>query len=516
MIEQIIISRIKDILSEVYQFDSDLITLEIPAKAEHGDFATNIAFKLSKTLRMSPTAIASDMAVLLNQKSNELGIYFEAINGFLNLKLSDRAIFGMVTMPFLNYPITPRKINLEFVSANPTGPLHIGHGRWAVMGSSIASLLREIGHNVTCEFYINDAGNQIENFRASISAVKRGDSIPENGYHGSYVTEVAKLDVDPVHAMLEDHKRVLGSIDVEFDIWFSETSLHKMGLVDEMLQRIEEKQLSYQLDGALWFKTTLFGDSKDRVLIKADGSKTYFCVDIAYHFEKVKRGYDELIDIWGADHHGYVPRVSAALQGICGEDYKEGVRFHVMIGQLVSLFRNGEQVKMSKRTGEMITLEEVIGEIGSDATRFFLIQKSHDTALEFDLSVAASRTNDNPVFYVQYAHARIASILKKVDFESGSGFSEDAGPLDPFERELLITNLRYRKEVFGAATHLVPHQLVNYLIQLSRIFHAFYHNCPILNAPEPIRDRRLAILTLTKQTLQSGLKLLGISAPDSM
>ncbi len=515
MIDSILAEYISEAVHTHFGLAEEGVFLEIPGNPEHGDFSTNIAFKLAKPLKKAPAAIAIEISELLNQTHLNDGISFTPLNGFINLTLSDRALFALLAQPFSSYPIQSRKVNLEFVSANPTGPLHIGHGRWAVMGSAIASLLSEVGHDVTCEFYINDAGNQIDNFRASISAVKNNSPIPENGYHGAYIKELASSDLDPVAAMLADHKTVLAALGVAFDIWYSESSLHASGLVKEMIQKIEENNLSYKADGALWFKTTEFGDSKDRVLIKADGALTYFCVDIAYHFEKTKREYDQLIDIWGADHHGYVPRMRAALRGICGDDYA-GDRFKVIIGQLVSLFRNGEPVRMSKRTGEMITLSEVMEEIGVDATRFFLIQKSHDTSIDFDLAVAASQTSENPVYYIQYAHARIASILRKADDTIPSTMDDAAGPLEPSERDLLIMILRYRREILTSATNYLPHQLATYLIQLSKAFHAFYHNCPILNSEPGIKKRRLAILSTTQKTLKMGLHLLGISAPDSM
>lgn len=413
------------------------------------------------------------------------------------------------------YPNTDQRILVEYVSANPTGPLHIGHGRWAVLGDVLVSLLKATNHDVTSEFYINDAGKQVTMFYDSIDAVKKDLPIPEDGYHGQYIHDLAEQDKDPLQVNIDHQKSTMGKLDVTFDQWFSEKELHQGTQIQDFLTLLKEKKLVYDQDGALWFKSTAYGDEKDRVLIKADGNFTYFLVDFLYHYKKVERGYTQLINIWGADHHGYVPRVRAGLEAFYGDDYKKDSRFTVMIGQLVSLKRNGQPVRMSKRTGEMITFEEVINEIGPDAVRYFLIEKSPDTHVDFDMDLAVKKSLENPVYYIQYAHARICSILKKSDSIEVPDSISDLD-LNDVERATILHCSRVYDVCWDAAQSLAPYRLTHYLFQLAKQFHSFYENCPILSATPTDQKKRLFILTQVKKTLIYVLNILNISAPESM
>jgi len=512
---------LSSVLSHALQespYGSVPLALEIPKQDSHGDFALTIAFRLAGSLKMPPKAIAESIAEYINtHPSLQSSLSAEPLNGFVNLRLKPDFIWDyFLKLPSITvaYPSPSDKILFEYVSANPTGPLHIGHGRWAVIGSAIATLLQETGHNLTTEFYINDAGSQVTKFYASVAAAKEGNPIPEDGYHGAYIRDLALLDTDPLQANMVDQKTVLDRLGVRFGSWFSEKSLHQSGAVEKAITFLKEKELAYESEGALWFKAESFGDEKDRVLIKADGAYTYFAVDVAYHFNKLDRGFTRLINMFGADHHGYVPRIRAAVKAMMGESFRED-SFEIVIGQLVSLLRGGEPVRMSKRTGDMITLEEVIDEIGVDATRFFLVQKSPDSHVEFDLEVAKARSSDNPVFYVQYAHARLSTLLAK----SGVTIPTEAnwvGELHPAERDIIIKSLTLYDVIWESASKLAPHVLAQYAYDLSKTFHAFYESCPILKSEADVLNQRLLIVHRVRFVLAKCLGLLGISAPDSM
>ncbi|MFT5170732.1 MAG: arginyl-tRNA synthetase [Candidatus Marinamargulisbacteria bacterium] len=520
MIKHEIEKRLHTQLLTQFPIADQTIVLEKPKNMAFGDYATNICFALARTMKTSPKAIAESMTETLNKESDG-DLRFEPMNGFINIKLSNETIwekFMDVSRTPAEFPVSPKKVLLEYVSANPTGPLHIGHGRWAVLGDVLARLLTYTNHQVSREFYINDAGNQIKLLRETVAAVKEGRPIPEDGYHGAYIQDLAKSSQDPVEANLEHHKKVLQALRVEFDCWYSEKSLHGSEKISAALEKLSEKSLTYEKDDALWFKSESLGDEKDRVLIKKDKSLTYFTVDLAYHYDKVHRGYERLINIWGADHHGYVQRVRAGVAALCGDAFLESDAFNILIGQLVSLSRDGQPVRMSKRTGEIITLDEVIEEIGIDATRFFLVQKSPDTHVDFDLDLAKKKSAENPVYYIQYAHARICSILRKLELPvtPASDSRLPAGDLDPKERQLLFHCLQLNDEMWNAATLLLPHKLAAYTFQLARFFHHFYEACPIVKAESDVQARRLAILYQVKSTLQICLDLLGLSAPESM
>lgn len=527
MIKRTLERAIKSELKLFYTLDS-AVTLEAPKNPEYGDLATNVAFSMTKELKKSPQVIAEECCDKLNQSATFLDdISFNAVNGFINLKLDNRFIkeqFLMLSEKRANFPKVPGTLMLEYVSANPTGPLHIGHGRWAAMGDVIASLFRFIRADISTEFYINDAGNQIQNFYKSVEALRNNQPIPEDGYHGAYVQELAQSEADPVATILEQQKSTLAHMNVLFDHWFSERTLHAEGKIENAIAKLKAKGVTYEQEGALFFKSTDFGDDKDRVLIKADGAYTYFAVDIAYHTDKIERGFDRLINIWGADHHGYVARMRAAVAAQGGEKFAEEHHFKVIIGQLVSLFRDGEPVRMSKRTGEMITLDEVIEEIGADAARYFLIEKSNNTHLDFDLELAKKKSNENPVFYIQYAHARICSILKKCEDIAVPNDNDDVdlsimseGRLHARERELMLFTLWIYDEIYAAALACAPHRIAQYTWQLARMFHLFYEACPITQAPaESIKIFRLRIIRKLQFLLQSCIGILGISAPEVM
>lgn len=490
-------------------------SIEIASNTTYGDYASNVALQLAKTLRNNPKLLAQEWADSFS-KNDSSPFIFSALNGFLNIKLTDPFLATLIlekTEQPIRFSPQTQPLLLEYVSANPTGPLHIGHGRWAVLGHVLENLLKTVGYSVDTEFYINDTGNQIALFYESVNAAKAQKSIPENGYRGHYIYELAAAEKDPLQSNIDSQKAVLDRLGVQFKTWFSEKSLHDSGAVKATLDTLKKSPHTYTQDGALWFKSTDFGDDKDRVLIKADGNVTYFLVDLAYHQNKIeKRGYTRLINIWGADHHGYVQRVRAGIIALCGEQFQSPEKFKVLLGQLVNLYRNGEPVRMSKRTGDMISLEEVVEEIGSDASRYFLIEKNPDSPIDFDLEVAKKTTFENPVYYIQYAHARICSILAKVPFvltETPASFSES-------ERTLILTCLHLEDELLEAAQAQAPYRIAHYTLELAKAFHAFYEKCPILKAPPAEQAQRLRIIKLTQKTLQICLTILGISAPEKM
>lgn len=491
------------------------VFLEDPRHAEHGDYACNSCFKLAREFRKAPKMIAEEIAEKLKQSSlKEWGI-ITPLNGFLNIALHNHIHWATFTEVKPNaFPEDKNKYLVEYVSANPTGPLHIGHGRWAVLGSSIVNMMKFTGKTVSSEFYVNDAGNQINKFIDSVNAVKNGTPIPEDGYHGSYIKDIAKSDKNPIVSMKEQQAAILSKVGATFDLWFSEKSLHDNGELESTLADLKARNYIYEKDGATWFKSEALGDDKDRVLIKADGAYAYFAADIAYHKNKLDRGFNRLINIFGADHHGYVGRIKASVAALKGDDYKpESIQ--ILIGQLVNLFRDGTPVKMSKRSGEMITLDEVADEIGVDATRFFLILKSADTHIDFDLELAKKTSSENPIYYIQYAHARICSILEKCK-DIATSETIEIITLEEKEKQLISHINRFRDDIYNATEALLPHKLANYTYDLARHFHHFYEACPILKADDTDKIKRIIILEKTKSTFKTCLDILGISAPESM
>ncbi|MGC8766035.1 MAG: arginine--tRNA ligase [Brevinematia bacterium] len=510
--------KILDLIERNFKVRVDFVPVSYPDVKDFGDYATTIALSSAKLIKRNPKEIAEVLARELDDRA-----VFSKIEvagpGYINFFVSDNVLENSILDAIKiedygkNNYLGDKNILLEYVSANPTGPLHIGHGRWAAIGDSLANLLLYCGAKVYREFYINDTGNQVKLLRQSVEAVRRGIPIPENGYHGSYIKEIAKMDGDPVENLLSIQKKTLECFRVSFDNYFSEKTLHDSNRVIETLEFLKNSGHCYEKDGALWFKTTEFGDDKDRVLIKNDGEFTYFAVDIAYHKNKIERGFNTLINILGADHHGYVNRLEAAIK-IFAKELKRALEIKIIIGQLVSLFRNGEPVRMSKRTGEMITLEEVIDEIGADATRYFLVMRKADTPLDFDIEIAKKQSEENPVYYVQYAHARISGILrnleKKLDVDvKGCIENEEA-------RDVALRILRFPEVCLDSAISLEPHRITQYLEDLASTFHRYYNHYRIITDDEATTKKRLAIVMATKKVLNLGLRLIGVSAPDKM
>ncbi len=509
---------------EPYLLSAEDILLEEPNNLEFGDYATNVCLKLTKILKKAPKLIAAELIEKLQQNTKDYG--FSEINGFINIKIKDELLFQEINNLDTNFGNLNlgknQKVILEYVSANPTGPLHIGHGRWAAIGDTLARVLKKCGYQVHKEFYINDIGNQIQNYLKSIEAAKNNQPIPEDGYHGQYIKDVAKLNNDPVAYMLEHQKSILKNARVEFDQWFSEKSLFDQ--IDQVKDFLKKHGLAYEKDGALWFKSTDFGDDKDRVIVKTDGEKTYFLSDIVYHKNKLDRGFNMLINIWGADHHGYVRRVAAAIKALEKESANKTAVFKVIIGQLVNLFRDGQPVRLSKRTGDMITLEEVMEEIGIDAARYFLARYSYDTPLDFDLTLAKQKSNDNPVYYVQYAHARICSILRQPEAnvislppQSAKGRPlPQGGALEPAERKLILKLIRLPDELENIAQNFTIHKLTAFAEETAKLFHAFYHDCRVISDDAQLTTNRLVIIRAVKTVIAIVLDLLGVSAPEKM
>ncbi|MGL4561427.1 MAG: arginine--tRNA ligase [Brevinema sp.] len=488
------------------------IPVEYPENQEHGHFATPIAMGLARELKKNPLMIAKELLALIHDNP-----IFEKVEiagpGYLNFFISDfylqTKLQTILTEEHFgeNQTLSDQHMLLEYISANPTGPLHIGHGRWAVVGDSLARLLKFCGATVHREFYVNDAGVQISHLRATVDAVQKGQEIPEDGYKGSYIEALAKKAIKtgtyPEILMQESQAQTLQKFRVEFDQWFSEKTLHQDNTMKETLDELAQKNATYMSEGALWFKSTEFSrDDKDRVIMKNDGSYTYFASDIAYHRDKIKRGFPILVNILGFDHHGYVERISAAVKVLGGN-------LTVLLGQMVNLFRNGEPVRMSKRTGDMITLDEVIEEIGTDATRYFLVRRPMNSMVDFDLETAKSASDDNPVFYVQYAHARICSILEHTKKDPTFTHFTDTN-----EKLLLLEALKFEDLILELAYSYDLHKIPVYLESLSSVFHRFYRHCRIINDPQ--EQSRLALCLAVKKILAQGLDLLGVSAPEKM
>jgi arginyl-tRNA synthetase len=481
------------------------LDLDIP-RYEHGDFALNIAFKLAKAQQKAPNIIAQELSDELNNGTDDLSA--TAIGGFINIKISHAFLYEYFTTFLKKRPNTGNKkpILLEYVSANPTGPLHIGHGRWAVLGDALFRLLKSVGQTISNEFYVNDAGNQIQLFNQSIEAKKTNQNIPDDGYGGYFVDYVISnnMGLSNVDFVIEYQKSILKELGCEFDAWFKESLLHE----DDILSIIKTEYPNhiYEKDGAMWFKTTDFGDDKDRVIQKENGDITYFSADIIYHLNKIKRGFSHLINIWGADHHGYIKRIESIIKA-----KDNNTKLTVILGQLVHLFKNGEPVKMSKRTGELIELKEVMDEIGIDATRYFLLNKKPDQTLAFDLSIASQQNMENPVYYIQYAHARICTIIKKTEALNVNSNLE----LNDMDRRLMLEGARYYDHLYEAANNLEPYKVTQYLHDLAKVFHSFYQKNQIICNNE-IHMKRLNIVCTTRDIIQHCASILGISTPEKM
>ena len=522
------------------------IPLERPKNRDHGDYASPIALQVAKRSGRPPREIAELLKRDLEKLPEVLSVDI-AGPGFINITL-ERASQGEVVRQILeareNYGhgtlLTGVAINLEFISANPTGPLHLGHTRWAAVGDSLGRVLSAAGALVTREFYINDRGNQMDLFGESVRAAATGQPIPENGYQGAYISDLAQavVDVDPeiltkvgneqfvefreraYKAQLADQQRVLETFNTHFDVWFSERSLHSSGAVEHGLEKLRSQGHVFEQEGATWLRTTDFDDDKDRVLIKSGGELTYFSSDTAYYINKRERGFDICIYMLGADHHGYVNRLKA-IAACAGDDPEYNI--HVLIGQLVKIMEGGEEVKLSKRAGTIITLEDLVEKVGVDAARYTLIRYPVETPMVLDVDILKKRTNENPVYYVQYAHARIAGVLRNASDLNVPHTLADFDPallIHDRENELLGALAEFPRVVAGAAELREPHRIARYLEVLAGVYHGFYADCRVLPlGDEPIdaiHSARANLCAATKQVLGNGLALLGVSAPERM
>jgi arginyl-tRNA synthetase len=547
----------------------------------HGDFATNAAMLNSKAAGIRPRDLAERLVAALPASELVAGVEI-AGPGFINFRLADDAYRALIPEILLQGHVygrsalgAGRRVQVEFVSANPTGPLHVGHGRGAAYGAVVADLLEAVGFEVHREYYVNDAGRQMDILATSVwlrylELCGEALEFPSNGYRGDYVWDIAAMlhrehadayrhttdgvfDGLPLDApaggdkeahidgligrakqllgdnryryvfelglnvILDDIRDDLSLFGVDYQEWYSERSLVESGAVNKAVDRLRESGRLYEKGGAWWFRSTDFGDEKDRVVVRENGQTTYFASDIAYHMDKLERGFDRVIDIWGADHHGYVPRVKAALQAM-GED---AARLDVLLVQFAVLYRGGEKVQMSTRSGEFVTLRELRKEVGRDAARFFYVMRKCEQHMDFDLDLAKSQSSDNPVYYVQYAHARIHAVLRQaaerlIDVEPSEGATHLERLTEAHELALLKTLSRYPEVVEAAATNEEPHQLTHYLRELANDFHTYYNAHQFLVEDAALRDARIKLILATREVLRNGLNLLGVSAPEQM
>ncbi|MEY3219383.1 MAG: hypothetical protein RIT27_740 [Pseudomonadota bacterium] len=567
-------------LKELSLIPSDLnvdIQLEKTRDPKFGDFACNVAMQLAKQLKQKPRDIA-ELIIKHLPISDKVSKVEIAGAGFINFFLVSNAFLQTIDdvlnagEQFGKQPSKNQTVQLEFVSANPTGPLHVGHGRGAAYGAALGNLLETAGFNVHREYYVNDAGRQMNILAASVwlrylELCGETFVFPSNGYKGDYVFDIAatlhrengetfrfsiekvfenipedepngdkELHIDALiekaqlllglenyekvfqaglQAILEDIRKDLERFGVVYNEWFSERSLMAQGFVQQAIEKLKEKNFTYQQDGALWFRSTAFGDEKDRVLVRDNGQATYFASDVAYHLNKLSRGFDHLINIWGADHHGYIPRVKAAMQAL-GANPEQ---LTVLLVQFATLYRGKEKVQMSTRSGEFVTLRELREEVGKDAARFFYVLRKSEQHVDFDLELAKSQSNDNPVFYIQYAHARICSVFRQLE-EKGFKWERNQANLslltDKHEQDLLVSLMRYPELIEIAAQNYEPHQIAYYLRELANEFHTYYNACQFIVEETALRNARLTLIKAVQQVLQNGLKILGVNAPETM
>lgn len=524
------------------------VILEKPKDKSHGDFAANIAMQLARIAKKAPRQIAEDIVKEINQEKASIKQIDIAGPGFINFFMENdflHEIIPAILVQGEDYGKTDagkgERIQVEFVSVNPTGDLHLGHARGAAYGDVLCNLLAAAGYSVEREYYINDAGSQIDNLGLSVEAryleeLGQDVEMPEDGYHGQVIIDIAKAIIardgkqwlDKTHeerltymkefglqASLKNIEKDLKDFHVVFDNWFSERSLYKDGQIPEAVEKLKERDFIYEKDGATWFKSTEFGDDKDRVIIKQDGSYTYLTPDIAYHKNKLDRGYDKIINVWGSDHHGYVARMKAAIQAL---GYPAD-KLEVKIIQMVNLFEGGEKVRMSKRTGKAVSLRELMDEVGIDATRYFFVARSNDTQLDFDMDLARSQSNENPVYYVQYAHARICTMLEQA---KSKGFDVDAAYDDALltsekEQDLLKKLGEFPQIVADAAEKHAPQRVTNYVFELAALLHSFYNAEKVLDSDATERtSARIALMKAVRITIANALNLIGVSAPEKM
>ena len=524
----------------------DSIKLERPKERSHGDYATSVALQIAKPMGKNPREVAQVIVDQLIGLENISKVEI-AGPGFINLTLnraSQAQLVDTIVAAKDNFgkssSLSGVKINLEFISANPTGPLHLGHTRWAAVGDALGRVLTAAGAHVTREFYINDRGNQMDLFGQSVEAVALGQSVPENGYQGDYIKDLANEVVKDnpgikelapqertqtfreaaYKVQLKDQQRVLDGFNTHFDVWFSERSLHDQGAVEHGVQKLRKQGHVFESEGATWLRTTDFGDDKDRVITKANGELTYFASDTAYYINKRERGFDICIYMLGADHHGYINRLRATAA--CAGDNPD-YNIDVLIGQLVKIMEGGQEVKLSKRAGTIITLEELVEKVGVDAARYTLIRYPVDTPMVMDIDVLKRNTNENPVYYVQYAHARIAAVLRNAAELGAPMALKDFDPTQlthDRENELLGVLAEFPRVIQSAAELREPHRVARYLEELAGTYHGFYNDCRVLPIGEEkltaIHTARLLLCTATKQVLKNGLDLLGVSTPERM
>ncbi|MCB5236302.1 arginine--tRNA ligase [Niallia alba] len=524
------------------------VILELPKDKAHGDYSTNMAMQLARVAKKAPRMIAEAIIDNFDQTKASIKKVEIAGPGFINFYMDNSYLTDLIPTILKageQYGQTTvgnnEKVQVEFVSANPTGDLHLGHARGAAVGDSLCNILDKAGYSVSREYYINDAGNQINNLALSVEAryfqaLGMEKEMPQDGYHGEDIIGIGKELAEEygdkyVHVSEQERfdffrdyglkyemaklKQDLEDFRVKFDVWFSETSLYQNGKIDIALNKLRENGYIFELDGATWLRSTDFEDDKDRVLIKNDGSFTYLLPDIAYHKDKLDRGFEKLINIWGADHHGYIPRMKAAIQAL-GYD-KDALEVEII--QLVHLYKNGEKMKMSKRTGKAVTMRDLVEEVGLDATRYFFAMRSADTHLDFDLDLAVSQSNENPVYYAQYAHARISSILRQGKEQGIELGDELNAALITAEKEFdLLKKLgEFPQAVGEAALKRMPHRITNYIYDLASTFHSFYNAEKVLDVDNLERTKaRLALIQATQITLRNALALIGVSAPEKM
>jgi len=550
--KEIIKEKLETLLREKYSLEGLNYTIEEPKDRHLGDLATNVCFLLSKHLKRPPNALAEEIVKELSGEDFQA----EPLRGFINFRFSEgrikegfRELLNLASNYYFEDIGKGKRLQIEFVSANPTGPLHLGHGRGAVVGDALYRLLKAFGYDVVREYYINDAGYQVYLFGLSIlyrvyELLGKEDQdlkqkFEEEGYKGNYVKELAKdvkaffgeevlgwdreqaiekLGEYGVKRMLEDIKETLAFMGVEFDLWVSEKSLHQRGLVGKVIKLLEEKGYTYTQEGALWFKSSSFGDDKDRVLVRSDGTPTYFAGDIAYHHYKYERGFEEVINLWGADHWGYLPRLKGALKALgIPEDWLK-----VEFVQMVRLFSGGKEIRMSKRTGEFITLRELLEEVGVDAVRFIFLTKRSDTPLDFDIDLVKQNTAENPVFYVQYAHARVRGVFREVrqrfgidpDKESLTEYTEHMK--DQQGLELMKKLLFFKDTLKDAVLSLSPHLIVYDLLEIAKLFHNYYNHHRVMVEDKSVMMGRLSLLKGVEIGLKVGLNLIGVNAPERM
>ncbi|MCX7795639.1 MAG: arginine--tRNA ligase [bacterium] len=547
ILKKYLADRILDALVKI-NIQCTEVVVDRTQSPDFGHYTSSVSFNLSRVLKKSPYEIAKNIVENLTDPLEFIN-KVEIRNGFINFFLKENA-FGLVIKEIMkeraNYGKfnegQGKKVQIEFVSANPSGPLHVGNGRGGALGDVLANIFEWFGYKVEREFYVNDMGTQMNLLALSVEARMKEllgmpFEFPEDGYHGEYIKDIANLAIGRFGSdiwnlpqekrlerlkefakdtILEWQRRDLEDFGIRFDCWYKESTLHEKGLLKEAFEILKACGYTYEKDGAVWFASTRFGDEKDRVLVKSDGSSTYFLADIAYHLDKYRRGFSRIIDIWGADHHGHIPRMKASVKAL-GYDPNT---LELIIYQIVHLFRGGSAVRMSKRAGEMVTLRELLDEVGKDAARYFFIMRDPNSQLDFDIDLAKAQSSNNPVYYVQYAFARCCSLFRQAEareVEIERVFNCDLSYLkDPLEVDLMIILEDFPDMLRNAFYNRAPHRLTFYLESLAKSFHSFYNSLRILQEEEPVMYARMALVFATQQVIKNGLDIIGVSTPEKM